>query len=227
MNPSPTPQCALMFICAFVHTFQALRFSFSLAAWCSEGCSTAGSQSRAGAGAAGNRTRRDRANSARECVVSNRAQWRFRSLRSPLCWRRYVLPLRWTLERDRWRAYCALAVREREAAWNARQKRVGAMQRELSYLVFYARRRVSPGRSEGFLCPGCGLAVVLERHGDTVDKSGRRGTFELWHEAPQCEGFAVFSYSLTQVSEVEAGGDRTKLVQGGVMRIAKHEGLPS
>ena len=146
-----------------------------------------------------------------------KTQWRFRGLRSPLCWRRYVLPTRETL----WRDFCALAVEARELALDARRRRVAGAHQNLSHEVFNARHRVSPGRSEGFLCPGCGLACVLERHGDTLDQSGRRGTFELFHEAPSCEAFQLFSYTMVVTVETKRG-----MTQGVPMRIATRELQP-
>lgn len=120
-----------------------------------------------------------------------------------------------------WEALCALAAEAREAALAARLKRVRSAHERLSVAVFEARRRVSPGRSEGFLCPSCSLACVLERHGDKLDQSGRRGAFELWHEKPMCEAFAVFSYTMVVAVETKRG-----IVQGVPMRVATRERRP-
>jgi hypothetical protein len=120
-----------------------------------------------------------------------------------------------------WAELCAWQVEAREAALAARLKRVRSAHGRLSLEVFNARHRVSPGRSEGFLCPSCRLACVLERHGDKLDQSGRRGTFELWHEKPMCEAFAVFSYTMVVAVETKRG-----MVEGVPMRIATRERRP-
>ena len=120
-----------------------------------------------------------------------------------------------------WEELCAIAVEAREAAIAARLRRVLGAHERLSREVFNARHRVSPGRSEGFLCPSCGLAVVLERHGDQLDASGRRGTFALCHEAPMCEAFSTFSYTMVVAVETKRG-----VIEGVPMRIATRELQP-
>lgn len=88
----------------------------------------------------------------------------------------------------------------------------------LSRQVFDARHRVSQSRSEGWLCPECDAPIVLERHGDTLDASGRRGVFKLWHEAPMCEMFSRFSYTFVQAAERKGGSSH-----GRSMRLATGE----